>query len=109
MINFVKEKLDNFLHRNPDTVKALEKRIKQSERERKKIAGIKKLANQRAKKANLHNKKLRDCRLHFSDSNGKPKRNGAKPPPSLSQRGTPQAVPSPKPGCTDTGSLQPPR
>lgn len=71
VINFVKEKLDNFLHRNPDTVKALEKRIKQSERERKEIAGIKKLANQRAKKANLHNKKLRDCRLHFSDSNRK--------------------------------------
>lgn len=71
VVNFVKEKLDNFLHRHPDTVKALEKRIKQSERERKEIAGIKKLANQRAKKANLHNKKLRDCRLHFSDSNRK--------------------------------------
>ncbi|NRA49187.1 MAG: ATP-binding protein, partial [Phaeodactylibacter sp.] len=71
VVNFVKEKLDNYLHRHPDTVKALEKRIKQSERERKEIAGIKKLANQRAKKANLHNKKLRDCRLHFSDSNRK--------------------------------------
>ncbi len=68
VVNFVKEKLDNYLHQNPETVKALEKRIKQSERERKEIAGIKKLANQRAKKANLHNKKLRDCRLHFSDS-----------------------------------------
>jgi topoisomerase-4 subunit B len=68
VVNFVKEKLDNFLHQNPETVKALEKRIKQSERERKEIAGIKKLANQRAKKANIHNKKLRDCRLHFSDS-----------------------------------------
>ncbi|MCO6479803.1 MAG: type IIA DNA topoisomerase subunit B [Phaeodactylibacter sp.] len=68
IVNFVKEKLDNFLHKNPDTAKALEKRIKQSERERKEIAGIKKLANQRAKKANLHNKKLRDCRLHFNDS-----------------------------------------
>jgi len=68
VVNFIKEKLDNYLHQNPETVKALEKRIKQSERERKEIAGIKKLANQRAKKANLHNKKLRDCRLHFSDS-----------------------------------------
>lgn len=68
IVNFIKEKLDNFLHQNPETVKALEKRIKQSERERKEIAGIKKLANQRAKKANLHNKKLRDCRLHFTDS-----------------------------------------
>lgn len=65
--NEVGVKLDNFLHKNPDTRKALEKRILQSERERKEIAGIKKLANQRAKKANLHNKKLRDCRAHFSD------------------------------------------
>jgi topoisomerase-4 subunit B len=65
--NFLNEKLDNFLHRNADTAKALEKRILQSKREREEIAGIKKLANQRAKKANLHNKKLRDCRLHFSD------------------------------------------
>ncbi|MCB9264410.1 MAG: type IIA DNA topoisomerase subunit B, partial [Lewinellaceae bacterium] len=68
IVNFVKENLDNFLHKNPEAAKALEKRIKQSERERKEIAGIKKLANQRAKKANLHNKKLRDCRLHFNDS-----------------------------------------
>ncbi len=66
--NFLKEKLDNYLHKNPEVAKAMEKRIKQSERERKEIAGIKKLANKRAKKANLHNKKLRDCRLHFSDS-----------------------------------------
>ena len=66
--NFVKKHLDNFLHRNEETAKALQKRIMQSERERKEIAGIKKLANQRAKKANLHNKKLRDCRVHFSDS-----------------------------------------
>ncbi|WP_116125647.1 DNA topoisomerase IV subunit B [Lewinella sp. IMCC34183] len=65
--NFLMEKLDNFLHKNPTIAQALEKRIKQSERERKEIAGIKKLANQRAKKANLHNKKLRDCRVHFSD------------------------------------------
>ncbi|MBR9921179.1 MAG: type IIA DNA topoisomerase subunit B [Bacteroidetes bacterium] len=66
--DFVKRELDNYLHQNPDTAKALQKRIMQSERERKEIAGIKKLANKRAKKANLHNKKLRDCRLHFSDS-----------------------------------------
>ncbi len=69
--NFIKEKLDNYLHKHPDTANALQKRILQSERERKEIAGIKKLANQRAKKANLHNKKLRDCRVHFSDSSRK--------------------------------------
>lgn len=71
VVNFMREKLDNYLHKNPDTAEALEKRIKQSERERKEIAGIRKLANQRAKKANLHNKKLRDCRVHFSDSSRK--------------------------------------
>ncbi len=69
--HFVREKLDNYLHKKPDTAKALQKRIQQSERERKEMAGIKKLANQRAKKANLHNKKLRDCRLHFNDSSRK--------------------------------------
>lgn len=69
--DFVKEKLENFLYRNEDIARALEKRIMQSERERKEIAGIKKLANKRAKKANLHNKKLRDCRIHFSDSTRK--------------------------------------
>ncbi len=69
---FVKRELDNYLHQNPKTAESLRKRIEQSERERKEIAGIKKLANERAKKANLHNKKLRDCRLHFDDkpSNG---------------------------------------
>lgn len=65
--DFVKKELDNFLHRNSETADAIQKRIMQSERERKDIAGIKKLANDRAKKANLHNKKLRDCRVHFSD------------------------------------------
>jgi len=65
--DFVKTELDNYLHRNPDTADALLKRILQSERERKEIAGIKKLANERAKKANLHNKKLRDCRVHYND------------------------------------------
>lgn len=65
--DFVKTELDNFLHKNPTSADALFKRILQSERERKDIAGIKKLANERAKKANLHNKKLRDCRIHLSD------------------------------------------
>ncbi|MES2387210.1 MAG: DNA topoisomerase IV subunit B [Bacteroidota bacterium] len=64
---YVKKELDNYLHKNPTTADSLLKRILQSERERKEIAGIKKLANDRAKKANLHNKKLRDCRLHFND------------------------------------------
>ncbi|MCE2656049.1 MAG: type IIA DNA topoisomerase subunit B [Sediminibacterium sp.] len=71
MKNFVTEflakELDNFLHRNPATAEALKKRIEQNEHERKELAGIKKLANERAKKANLHNKKLRDCRVHLSD------------------------------------------
>ncbi|MBE49738.1 MAG: DNA topoisomerase IV [Flammeovirgaceae bacterium] len=65
--DFVKKELDNYLHKNSETSDLLLKRIIQSERERKEIAGIKKLANQRAKKANLHNKKLRDCRIHFND------------------------------------------
>ncbi len=65
--DFVKRELDNYLHKNPATADALLKRILQSERERKEIAGIKKIANDRAKKANLHNKKLRDCRIHYSD------------------------------------------
>ncbi|SIQ91109.1 DNA topoisomerase IV subunit B [Pontibacter lucknowensis] len=64
---FVKEALDNYLHKNQTTAEALKKRIEQSERERKDMAGVKKLANQRAKKANLHNRKLRDCRLHFNE------------------------------------------
>lgn len=61
----VVKQLDNFLHKNPAIADELLKRIRQSERERKDIAGIKKLANDRAKKANLHNKKLRDCKIHF--------------------------------------------
>jgi topoisomerase-4 subunit B len=65
--DFVKTQLDNFLHKNPEVAKELQKRILQSERERKDIADIRKLANQRTKKANLHNKKLRDCRVHLSD------------------------------------------
>ncbi len=65
--NFLKEKLDNFLHRNPEVVDILEKKIKQSEKERKELSGIRKIARERAKKANLHNKKLRDCRVHLTD------------------------------------------
>jgi topoisomerase-4 subunit B len=64
--DFVKTELDNYLHKHTETAKALEQKILQSERERKEIAGIKKLANERARKANLHNKKLRDCRAHFN-------------------------------------------
>ncbi|WP_027302637.1 DNA topoisomerase IV subunit B [Rudanella lutea] len=70
VLDFVKERLDDFLHMNPTVRDALKKRIEQSERERKELAGIKKLANERAKKANLHNRKLRDCRLHMTDQKG---------------------------------------
>lgn len=66
VMDFVTKRLDNFLHRNPETTQEIQKRIIQSERERKDLAGIKKLAKDRAKKANLHNKKLRDCRLHYN-------------------------------------------
>ncbi|GAB2941953.1 DNA topoisomerase IV subunit B [Hymenobacter coalescens] len=68
VVDFVKEHLDNFLHKNSETAEALKRRIEQSERERKDMAGVKKLANQRAKKANLHNRKLRDCRFHFGEN-----------------------------------------
>ncbi len=65
--DFLSKELDNYLHKNPSTAEALKKRIEQSERERKELAGIKKLANERAKKANLHNRKLRDCRFHYNE------------------------------------------
>lgn len=65
--DFLKDKLDNYLHRHPDVADTLEKKIKQSERERKELSGIRKLARDRAKKASLHNKKLRDCRSHLTD------------------------------------------
>jgi topoisomerase-4 subunit B len=65
--DFLKKELDDYLHKHPETADALLKRIMQSERERKDMAGIKKLANERAKKANLHNKKLRDCRFHLNE------------------------------------------
>ena len=65
--DFLSKELDNYLHRNPSVADALKKRIEQSEKERKELSGIRKLANERAKKANLHNKKLRDCRYHLND------------------------------------------
>lgn len=66
--DFVKTQLDNFLHKNPDTAEKLQRKIMQAERERKELSGIRKLAKDRAKKANLHNKKLRDCRVHLGDT-----------------------------------------
>lgn len=69
--DFLKKYLDNFLHRNPETAELLQKKILQSERERKDLAGIKKLAKKRAKEVSLHNKKLRDCRLHFNKDKGR--------------------------------------
>ncbi len=68
VLDFIKRNLDDYLHKHPDAAEAMQKRIQQSERERKDMAGIKKLANQRARKANLHNKKLRDCRIHFNET-----------------------------------------
>ena len=65
--DFLKKHLDDFLHSNPQIATALESRIQQSRKEREELAGIKKIANERAKKASLHNKKLRDCRVHFTD------------------------------------------
>jgi topoisomerase-4 subunit B len=66
--DFVKEALDNFLHKNPETSELLLQKIVQSEKERKELSGIRKLARERAKKASLHNKKLRDCRVHFNSN-----------------------------------------
>src|SRR5688572_8803071 len=65
--DFFAKELDNYLHKHPAVADGLKRRIEQSEKERKELAGIKKLANERAKKANLHNKKLRDCRVHLND------------------------------------------
>jgi topoisomerase-4 subunit B len=65
--DFIKNKLDNFLHKNPETADLLLRKILQAERERKELSGIRKLAKDRAKKSSLHNKKLRDCRVHLSD------------------------------------------
>jgi topoisomerase-4 subunit B len=66
--DFIKQQLDNYLHKNPETSKAIEAKILANERERKELSGIQKLARERAKKASLHNKKLRDCRIHFDDN-----------------------------------------
>lgn len=68
--DFLKKELDNHLHKHPDTAEVLNKKIQDSEKERKAIAGVTKLARERAKKANLHNKKLRDCRIHYNDAKG---------------------------------------
>lgn len=67
--DFIKEQLDNYLHRHPEMSEIMLKKILDSERERKAISGIQKLARERSKKANLHNKKLRDCRIHYGDKN----------------------------------------
>jgi topoisomerase-4 subunit B len=68
--DFVKKELDNYLHKNSETADILLKKIQDSEKERKAIAGVTKMARERAKKANLHNRKLRDCRFHFNDQKG---------------------------------------
>ena len=65
--DFLKTKLDNYLHRNPNTAESIQRKIIQAEKERKELSGIRKLAKDRAKKASLHNKKLRDCRVHLGD------------------------------------------
>ena len=74
MSDFLGKALDDFLHKNPEVAKDLKKRIEQSERERKEIADVKKIANQRAKVANIHNKKLRDCRFHLNEKGPEEKR-----------------------------------
>ena len=68
--DFLKKELDNFLHKHPETAEVLQKKILESEKERKAIAGVTRLARERAKKASLHNKKLRDCRIHYNDAKG---------------------------------------
>jgi topoisomerase-4 subunit B len=68
--DFLKKELDNYLHKNLETADILQKKILESEKERKAIAGVTKLARERAKKASLHNKKLRDCRIHYNDAKG---------------------------------------
>ena len=65
--DFIKQQVDNYLHIHQDVAEVIENKVKESERERKAMAGVTKLARERAKKANLHNRKLRDCRIHFSD------------------------------------------
>src|SRR5690606_36244306 len=65
--DFLKTHLDNYLHKNPETADKIQRKILQAERERKELSGIRKLAKDRAKKASVHNKKLRDCRIHLGD------------------------------------------
>jgi len=67
IIDFVKRRFDNFLHRNPEVAEHIQRKILQAEKERKELSGIRKIARERAKKASLHNKKLRDCRVHLGD------------------------------------------
>ena len=69
ILDFLKKHLDNYLHKNPQTSEIIQKKIQHAEHERKAMAGVKKLARERAKKASLHNKKLRDCRVHYNDAN----------------------------------------
>ena len=69
VLDFLKKHLDNYLHKNPETAEIIQKKIQHAEHERKAMAGVKKLARERAKKASLHNKKLRDCRVHYNDTN----------------------------------------
>ena len=69
--DFIKQEVDNFLHKNADIAEVIQQKIQESEKERKAIAGVTKLARERAKKANLHNRKLRDCRIHLNDPKGK--------------------------------------
>ena len=66
--DFIKQEVDNYLHKNPDVAETMLQKIAESEKERKAMAGVTKLARERAKKANLHNRKLRDCRIHYSDT-----------------------------------------
>ena len=66
--DFIKTNLDNYLHKNPNVAESIQRKILQAERERKELSGIRKIAKERAKKASLHNKKLRDCRVHFGDT-----------------------------------------
>ncbi len=68
--DFIKTEVDNYLHKNPDVAETIEQKIKDNERDRKAIAGVTKLARERAKKANLHNRKLRDCKFHYNDAKG---------------------------------------
>ncbi|MBL7964180.1 MAG: type IIA DNA topoisomerase subunit B [Flavobacteriales bacterium] len=72
--DFLAEKLDNYLHKHPEVAEVIQKKVLESERERKELAGIRKLARERAKKASLHNRKLRDCRLHLNDPKPHPRK-----------------------------------